>query len=46
LRVISGEHIRKHADNTFVLFDCITPQMGACLLHRLGDSFVVSFGEA
>ena len=40
LRIIGGEHIRKHADNTFMLFDCITPQMGAC------DSFVVSFGDA
>jgi hypothetical protein len=37
---------RKHADNAFVLVDCITPQMGACLLHRLCDGFVVSFGEA
>jgi hypothetical protein len=46
LRVIGGEHIRKHADDTFVLVDCITPQMGSCFLHRLCDSFVVSFGEA
>jgi hypothetical protein len=46
LRIIGSKHIRQHAENAFVLIDCITPQMEAGFLHCFRDGFVVSFSEA
>jgi hypothetical protein len=43
--VIFGQHISKALDRALPLIQRASAQTEACVLHRLGDGFIVAFGE-